>query len=78
MTTRNMSSIPLEVKSGKDYLTHSALDKFLANKDYAVRQAYVLSNEGKVFEKNGITYVPIYFVMFFEHDARLSPEEYFF
>lgn len=76
--TRNMSSIPLEVKSGKDYLTHTALDKFLANEDYAVRQAYALSNEAKVFEKNGITYIPIYFVMFFEHDVRLSPEDYYF
>ncbi len=76
--TRNMSSIPLEVKSGKDYLVHSALDRFIANKDYGIRQAYVLSNEAGVFEKNGITYIPIYFVMFFEHDVRLAPEEYVF
>ena len=76
--TRNMSSIPLEVKSGKDYLVHSALDRFIANKDYGIRQAYVLSNETGVFEKNGITYIPIYFVMFFEHDVKLAPEEYVF
>lgn len=76
--TKNMSSIPIEVKSGKDYMIHSALDKFIANKDYAVRQAYVLSNEANIFEKNGITYIPIYFVMFFEHDVRLAPEEYIF
>lgn len=76
--TEYMSSIPFEVKSGKDYMIHSALDKFIANKDYATSQAYVLSNEAKVFEKNGVTYVPIYFVMFFEHDVRLAPEEYIF
>ena len=76
--TKNMSSIPLEVKSGKDYMIHSALDKFIANKDYAIRQAYVLSNEAKVFEKDGVTYAPIYFVMFFEHDVTLAPEAYIF
>lgn len=75
---RNMSSIPIEVKSGKDYMTHSALDKFINNTDYAIKQSYVLSNEAKVFEKDGITYIPIYFVMFFEHNINLSPEEYIF
>ncbi len=75
---RNMSSIPIEVKSGKDYMTHSALDKFINNTDYAIKQSYVLSNEAKVFEKDGINYIPIYFVMFFEHDINLSPEEYIF
>lgn len=76
--TMNMSSIPLEVKSGKDYMIHSALDKFIANKDYAIRRAYILSNEAKVFEKDGVIYIPIYFVMFFEHDVRLALKEYFF
>ncbi|MGN0201639.1 MAG: DUF4143 domain-containing protein [Candidatus Cryptobacteroides sp.] len=27
----NLSNIPIEVKSGKDYSVHSALDKFLLN-----------------------------------------------
>lgn len=75
---QNMSSIPLEVKSGKDYMVHSALDRFIGNTDYAIRQAYVLSNEAKVFTENGVTYIPIYFVMFFEHDIKLSQEEYVF
>lgn len=75
---RNMSSIPLEVKSGKDYTTHSALDRFVANRDYAIRQACVLSNESRVFEKDGITYFPIYFVMFFNHDLDMPEEDYIF
>lgn len=75
---RNMSSIPLEVKSGKDYTTHSALDRFVANRDYAIRQACVLSNGSKVFEKDGITYFPIYFVMFFNHDLDMPEEDYIF
>ena len=75
---RNMSSIPLKVKSGKDYTTHSALDRFVANRDYAIRQACVLSNGSKVFEKDGITYFPIYFVMFFNHDLDMSERDYIF
>lgn len=60
----NLSVIPLEVKSGKDYTVHSALDKFLSIKDYNVHKAYVLSNEGRIYKDKGITYIPIYGVMF--------------
>lgn len=41
----NLSNIPIEVKSGKDYTVHSALDKFISNDDYNIKKAYVLSNE---------------------------------
>ena len=67
----NLSNIPLEVKSGKDYTVHSALDKFLSNADYNVKRAYVLSNEQKVYVKNGITYIPIYYVMFFQNVSNV-------
>lgn len=60
----NMTSLPIEVKSGKDYTQHSALNRFLANPDYHVSRAYVLSNECKVYEQSGIVYMPIYNVMF--------------
>lgn len=61
----NLSVIPLEVKSGKDYTIHSAMNKFLTNKDYNVKKGYVLSNERKIFEKDNIIYLPIYMIMFF-------------
>lgn len=61
----NLSTMPIEVKSGKDYKTHSALDYFLENKNYDIHQAYVLSNERRVFVESSITYLPIYYVMFF-------------
>lgn len=67
----NLSNIPIEVKSGKDYTVHSALTKFIANEDYNVKKAYVLSNERKIFTKNGITYIPVYFVMFFNKNAEV-------
>lgn len=67
----NLSNIPIEVKSGKDYTVHSALDKFLSISEYGVRRAYVLSNERDVYVKNGITYIPIYYIMFFENVSNV-------
>ena len=69
----NLSNIPLEVKSGKDYTVHSALDKFMSIEEYNIRNAYVLSNEREVAVRKGITYIPIYYVMFFEN-APSGPE----
>ena len=61
----NLSVVPLEIKSGKDYTVHSAINRFLNNKDYNVKKGYVLSNERKIFEKDNIIYLPIYMIMFF-------------
>ena len=61
-----LSVVPIEVKSGKDYTVHSALNHFLENEDYSIKSGYVLSNEREVSKKNGITYLPIYFIMFFK------------
>lgn len=66
----NLSNIPIEVKSGKDYTVHSALDKFLSIKEYNIHRAIVLSNARDVVVKNGITYMPIYYVMFFESNPE--------
>ena len=71
----NLSNIPIEVKSGKDYKIHSALDKFLSNKDYNIKKAYVFSNEPKVYTENNITYLPIYYVMFLKNEPS-NAEQY--
>lgn len=70
----NLSNIPIEVKSGKDYTVHSALEKFISNNDYNIKRGYVLSNEQSVHKKNGITYIPIYYVMFFENISNVVEE----
>lgn len=70
----NLSIIPIEVKSGKDYTIHSALDKFIANEEYSIKKAYVLSNEQKVYKENGITYIPIYYIMFFQNISNVVGE----
>lgn len=70
----NLSNIPIEVKSGKDYKIHSALDKFLSNKDYNIKKAYVFSNEPEVYTENNITYLPIYYVMFLKNESNDSDQ----
>lgn len=62
--SENVSVLPIEVKSGKDYRIHSALDKFLSNKDYGIKKGMVLSNEREVFSEEGIDYLPVYDIMF--------------
>ena len=60
-----LATVPIEVKSGKDYTKHSALSAFIDNKDYNVQKAYVLSNEREIRISGKIIYMPIYFIMFF-------------
>lgn len=60
-----LSVVPIEVKSGKDYTVHSALNTFVNNEDYHIKNAYVFSNERTVIHKGKITYLPIYYIMFF-------------
>ena len=60
----SLSAVPIEVKSGKDYTVHSALNAFVSNEDYHVKKAIVLSNEHEITTKNKITYLPIYNIMF--------------
>ncbi|MCI1640291.1 MAG: AAA family ATPase [Bacteroidales bacterium] len=61
----SLSVVPLGIKSGKDYTEHSALNHFLGNKEYGIKKAYVLSNERNVTHAGNITYIPVYYIMFF-------------
>lgn len=69
-----LTVLPLEIKSGKDYAIHSALNKLLKIKEYSIHQGFVLSNEQKVYQENGITYLPIYDIMFFEPGTKVVGE----
>lgn len=64
----SLSVIPVEVKSGKDYTVHSARNHFLSNPDYNIKKGYVFSNERVVTQKDKITYMPIYYVMFLQQE----------
>lgn len=51
--------VPIEVKSGKDYKRHNALDHFMEVPNYHMEMAYVLST-GNVEVDGKICYLPIY------------------
>ena len=63
----SLSVLPIEVKSGKGYQIHRALNAFATNEDYKIKRGIVLSNEREIRSKGIITYLPIYYVMFLEH-----------
>ena len=60
----SLTVVPIEVKSGKDYTVHSALNHFVTNEDYHIKKAFVVSNERIVKTTDKITYLPIYYTMF--------------
>lgn len=60
----SLSILPLEVKSGRDYNIHRALDRFVSNPDYQIKTALVLSNNAAVSSQGNITHLPIYYSMF--------------
>ncbi|MBQ6247671.1 MAG: ATP-binding protein [Kiritimatiellae bacterium] len=59
---------PIEVKSGKHYKSHAALNNLIGNEDFKIAKALVLSN-GNYFKDGKIEYMPIYFAMFLKKDA---------
>ncbi len=59
--------IPIEIKSGKDYQKHSALNNVVDNKEYNIKRAYILSNKNTWVDDKRV-YLPIYMIMFFKKD----------
>ena len=72
----SLSAVPIEVKSGKDYTVHSALNTFVQNEDYHIKKAFVVSNERNVTQNGKITYIPIYYIMFFDADSNIKKLEF--
>ena len=67
LVERGERVIPIEVKSGKDYEKHSALDNVMTVSEYGIEEAYVFTNDNvKVDGK--LTYFPIYMIMFMQAD----------
>lgn len=57
---------PLEIKSGKYYKKHSALNNVLQNEEYQIEQAYIFS-EGNVEVSGKKIYMPVYMTVFLEN-----------
>ena len=51
--------VPIEVKSGKAYKAHKALDNFMKIPDYHIEKAYVLS-AANVEQEGAVVYLPVY------------------
>lgn len=72
-----MSVLPVEVKSGKDYMVHSALNNLMSVPDYHIASSIVFSNDREVRTKGNILYLPIYYVMFMENRMPEREDLYF-
>ena len=57
--------LPIEVKTGKDYTLHSALNHCVNHSQYGIEEAFVFAN-CNVEKKEKVTYLPIYMVGFME------------
>ena len=65
---RDGEALPIEVKSGKHYQRHRALNFALEQSEYRIREALVFNDE--VLKTEGrVRYVPIYMVMFLQKDV---------
>lgn len=64
-----LSVLPIEVKSGKDYYIHTALNNLLKVDEYKITNGIVFSNEAKVYNNGNVIYMPIYYVMFLRSSA---------
>lgn len=79
--------LPIEVKSGKNFWTHRALNNVMSNKNYNIKEAYVFTNnnvseesiatlhiESKdfdVLDEYTIVYLPIYMIMFIDTNTLI-------
>lgn len=72
-----MSVLPIEVKSGKDYTVHSALDNLMMVPDYHIVSSIVFSNEREIKQKGNIHYLPIYYIMCMENKMPEKKDLYF-
>ena len=69
----NNKVIPLEVKSGKDYKPHNALNNLLSNSSYNIEKSYILSNSNILVDNKKI-YLPIYLIMYIYEDTKIDPK----
>lgn len=60
--------LPIEVKSGKDYYVHSAIDKVVKNQEYEIPEGFVFA-DCNVKEDGPIKYFPIYMCAFIRDEV---------
>ena len=62
-------ALPIEIKSGKDYTIHSAMNNCLANPEFQMEEGMVFAN-CNIFQKDKVTYLPIYMIMFLQNNTE--------
>ncbi len=67
--------LPIEIKSGKDYYRHNAMDNILGHESFNMERGYVFCN-GNIEVQGKITYFPIYMIMFVQ--KKTLPSEIIF
>ena len=60
-------TLPIEVKSGKDYQRHNALSNVMGNADYGIPRALVFCNDN-VSTSGNIVYLPIYMITYLKKE----------
>lgn len=60
----NGKIIPIEIKSGKDYKVHSAIDNLINDNKKYIEKAFVFNNTQEIINNGKIIYYPIYNIMF--------------
>lgn len=73
--TYNGKILPVEIKSGKNYERHSAMDNVLNVPNYGIEEGFVFCNDN-VSAKGQIVYFPIYMVMFLKNESVTSDTIY--
>lgn len=61
---KEQTVLPIEVKSGRDYMIHSAISRMIETADYGVKRGIVLSNSRTEPQHPPILHLPIYYAMF--------------
>ena len=56
--------LPIEIKSGKEFERHLALNNLLSIPNYKIKKAYIFDNVNLRTKENK-TYLPIYMIEFF-------------
>ena len=69
------SILPTEVKSGKDYEFHLALNNILGNEQYGIPEAITLCNDN-VSKRGKVVYLPVYMTMFLKRKQEVTAGEF--
>ena len=69
---QNGEVIPIEIKSGKNYKSHAAIDNALNVRDWKLNKGIVFCMDN-IQKAEKVTYFPWYLVMFFKPSELTQP-----